>query len=220
MNNLENIIGYKYSDLSYLQTALTHVSYAKEYGVESYEKLEFLGDTVLQFAITNYIFKEKSINEGQLSKLRASLVSTQNLSNICDNMGITKYIKLGRSLKNATTSIKEDVIESIIASIYLDGGYDKANEFVLKNIIISIDNVIAHMLSMVDYKTLVQEYNQKSGKNTVKYVEISAMGKDNDKDYTMALYIDDVMVATATAKSKQKAESICAEKYYKEVIQK
>lgn len=220
MNNIERIIGYTFKDISLLNTALTHSSYAKEYGVESYEKLEFLGDTVLQFAITNYIFKEKSINEGQLSKLRASLVSTDNLSSICDKLDITRFIRLGKSLKNPTTSIKEDVIESIIASIYLDGGYDKANEFVSKYIIIDIDNVISHMMNMVDYKTLVQEYNQKSGKNTIKYVLVSSSGKDNDKDYTMALYVDDVLVSKSTAKSKQKAEAKCAEIYYKEVIKK
>ena len=220
MNSLENILGYKYTNIEHLNTALTHSSYAKEYGIESYEKMEFLGDTVLQFSITNFIYKEKSINEGQLSKLRASLVSTENLASICDNLGITKYIRLGKSLKNATTSIKEDVIESIIASIYLDGGYEKANEFVTKNIIIDIDNVVSHMMKMFDYKTLVQEYNQKSGKNTIKYIEISSSGKDNDKDYTMGLYIDDKLVATSTAKSKQKAEAMCAEIYYKEVIKR
>ena len=116
-----------------------------------------------------------------------------------------------------TTSIKEDVIESVIASIYLDAGYSKAQEFIQKNIIVSTDNVISHMLNATDYKTLLQEYVQKSGKNTIKYVEISSTGKDNDKSYTMGLYIDNVLVAKATEKSKQKAEELCAKKYYIEV---
>ena len=218
MNNIEKIIGYKYNDISYLDQALTHSSYAKENDVESYEKMEFLGDAVLEFVITDYIYRAENIDEGQSSRLRASLVSTANLSSICDDLGLPIYIKLGRSLKQPTTNIKEDIIESIIASIYLDGGYDAAKAFILKYIIISIDNVISHMMGSKDYKTLLQEYIQKSGTNTIKYVEISSSGKDNDKSYTMGLYIGNDLVASATEKSKQKAEELCAKMYYNEVM--
>ena len=122
--NVKNLeLGYEFKDISLLETAFTHLSYSNEHGVDSYERLEYLGDSVLQLVVSEYLYHNfPQLTSGELSKYRSHLVSTKNLSSITKKLHFDKYIKLGKALNSVSDALMADLFESVLASIYLDGG--------------------------------------------------------------------------------------------------
>ncbi len=203
---IEKIIHYSFKDKEKLKTAFTHSSYANQHSIESYERLEFLGDSILNFIVADELFKLSQDEEGKLTKWRARLVNSENLSYIIDNLGLAKYILVGDSIKNIgdLKSVKEDLFESITGAIYIDSSIDKARRFVTR----FIDVASVFKKNDVDYKTLLQEKIQsKKGSNLVYFTYEDPLEKGR---FCAEVYINDVFVARAYAKSKKVAQIECA----------
>lgn len=210
VEKLEAIIGYKFKNKKYLVTALTHSSYANHCGGNDYEKLEFLGDSLLEAIVSINLFDHKNLNVGELSKIRASLVSANSLSNIILKNGINEFIILGNSIKKKSLSKKilSDVFESILAAIYLDGGINMARLFVQKFLMSDNYNLD---FEKVDYKTLLQEkVKGANSKSVISYVVENVDGPSHKPMFTMKLMIDKNVISTGVAGSKKDAEQICA----------
>ncbi|MBR2579515.1 MAG: ribonuclease III [Clostridia bacterium] len=215
MDELEKTIGYKFKDRKLLKIALTHSSYANESGgrLHSYERLEFLGDSVLGLITSDYIFKNfPNLPEGELTKLRASLVCERQLFEFAKNLELHKYIKLSRGERHSggenRPSILADVFEAICAAIYLDSGMEEVRKFVLSNIVPAIKH--PKTVVMKDYKTHLQEIIQKNPEETIEYVLVGESGPDHDKRFTIEAKINNNVVGRGTGKSKKQAEQQAA----------
>ena len=211
---IESIVGYKFKDRGLLEVAMTHRSYIHECPIErvSYERLEFLGDAILEFVVSKELFKkypEKS--EGELTKLRASLVCEYTLSQIVKLLGLGEYIFLGQGENNSggrnRSSILCDIFESILGAIYLDGGMNAATRYVKKHLL--SDSDIVKESAFFDAKTSLQEYAQALG-HRVTYKIIKETGPAHNKTYFAACFIDDKEYGRGEAGSKKLAEQIAA----------
>lgn len=219
MNNLDNLqmeIGYQFNDTSLLETAMTHISYAKENNVESYERLEFLGDAVLEMVVTDAIYKNYSLPAGQSSKLRASLVSTENLCNIANNLGLHNNIKKSKSLPQISKKTTADLFESLLGAVYLDGGIGIVNKMIDRFVIIDKNNLDIHLNSCEDAKTSLQELLQAVGQ-TFEYKLIKSSGMDHNKTFEVELIIDGKSVSRGSSNSIQSAEELAASQYLKSI---
>ena len=215
MDELERKIGYKFSNRKFLKIALTHSSYANESGgrLHSYERLEFLGDSVLGLVTSDYIFKNfPNLPEGELTKLRASLVCERQLFEFAKSLDLHKYVKLSRGEKHCggenRPSILADIFEAICAAIYLDSGIEEAQKFILSHIIPAIQH--PKTVVMKDYKTHLQEIIQKNPEETIEYVLVAESGPDHDKRFTIEAKINNNVVGRGTGKSKKQAEQQAA----------
>ena len=201
-------LGYEFKDKSLLDAALTHLSYANETDTESYERLEFLGDSVLQIIVSEYLynnFKDKS--SGELSKFRSHLVSTKNLCAISKKLKLDTACKFGRAVKSVSDGVEADLFESVLGAIYLDGGIVPAKAFVDNNVIISFENVVKVIENDYDYKTALQEKLQAlAGKPSIEYRLISSEQKNNETHFTITLFINGKEVSTCTDFSKRMCE--------------
>lgn len=219
LEGLEKNLGYIFKDKKLLTTALCHKSYINESkgsDAQSYERLEFLGDSVLGVIVSRYIYENFSaFPEGKLSKLRASVVCEDTLSEIARSLDVGKYIILSNGERSSGGSGKPailcDVVEAIIAAIYLDGGMKTAESFVMKILKDSIDTHAKMHGDNTDYKTLLQERVQSSG-GTVTYEILSESGPDHCKSYIAGVYINGSLVAKGEGASKKKAQSRAAGK--------
>lgn len=216
MTELEKKIGYTFKNKKFLKIALTHSSYANESGgrLSSYERLEFLGDSILGVITSDYIFKNfPKYPEGDLTKLRASLVCEKQLCVFSRELGISEYVKLSRGESHCNgrerPSILADVFETICAAIYLDsGGFEEVSEFILRFIIPAIKHPL--IAEIQDYKTILQEVVQKNPEETIEYVMVKETGPDHDKRFTMEVRINNNSVGVGTGKSKKEAEQHAA----------
>lgn len=201
-------IGYKFKDANLINTAFTHLSYSNEHATESYERMEYLGDSILQLIVSEYLYENfPHISSGELSKYRSYLVSTRNLSTITKRLHFDIYIKIGKALNTVSDALMADLFESVLCAIYLDGGMDCAKDFVMKYLIIDIDNVIDVINSSKDYKTALQEYLQSlSPQPTLQYLVVNSEMKNNKTYFTMQLNIDGKCMATITKTSKKECE--------------
>ena len=216
MSNLEqlyDLIGYRFKDPKLLEVALTHISYANESGEESYERLEFLGDAVLELIVSDYIYKFTELDAGVLTKLRASLVSSENLYKISTMLGVMQSVKKSKSLSTFSKKNTADIFESIVGAVYLDGGINEAKKIIDRFVIIDKNNIISMLKSVIDYKTKFQEDMQSQGKH-FEYKLLNSSGLDHDKTFECGLFIDGKMIASATGKSIRMAEENCARDYY------
>lgn len=211
---LQDIIGYKFTNIGYLTTALSHSSYINEVKLnktENYERQEFLGDAVLELSVSEYLFdKFSNMPEGEMTKLRASLVCEPTLSYIARNeLDLAKYILLGKGEENTggrdRDSIISDVFEAVIGAIYLDGGFEPALEFVKKYVLTDMEQKI----EFVDSKTRIQEKVQAQGKH-LEYRLVSEEGPAHNRIYTSEIYIDDVLCGTGSGKTKKSSEQHAA----------
>lgn len=212
--DLQESIGYRFRDSSILVTALTHQSYANEHMVDSYERLEFLGDAVIEMVVSKFIYDNLSLTSGELTKLRASLVSTVYLSNISNKLRLNEYVLKSKSLSSLSKKNIADLFESLIGAVFIDGGIDCAQSVVEKFVIINIDNVKDILINNSDYKTKLQELCQSKNQN-FSYELIDSFGLDHDKNFVVVLRIEGKVVAKATAKSIRDAETVCAQMYLK-----
>lgn len=215
MKELQKKIGYEFSDIGLLRTALTHSSYANERkNVSSYERLEFLGDSILGFVTAEYLYgQEPHIPEGRMTKLRAELVCEQNLHEVAVRLGFGRCMRLGKSAEKTggreRTSVLADMVESVIAAIYLDSGLDEAKRFIMTHILNRAD--ISEYHTPADYKSELQEYMQRDGDCSIVYEEISETGPDHDKRFTFRVLANGVLLGTGTGRRKKDAERAAAE---------
>jgi len=214
LNELEEKIGYNFENKSLLKIALSHSSYTNECRdnkINCYERLEFLGDAVLELSVSEFLFsKFPDKPEGYMTKLRASLVCEPTLAFIArTEIDLSSYILLGKG-EEATggrgrDSIISDVFEAIIGAIYLDAGFDEAKKFINKYVLTDMDKKI----EFTDSKTNLQEYAQEGGK-TVRYELINEEGPAHDKTYYVEAYLGDKLIGTGSGKTKKNAEQHAA----------
>lgn len=213
---IEENIGYTFKDKSLIEEALTHTSYANENNVNSNEKLEFLGDSILQFISSKYLYnKFPNLHEGELTKVRATVVCEDSLFEIAQKHEISKYIKVGRSERgnggNNRPAILADSIEAIIAAIYFDGGLDNAEKFIIDNLKDAMD-IASKNVGIKDHKTILQEKLQRNGDIDIQYRIVDEKGPDHDKEFTAEVIVNGKVLATGTGKSKKHAEMEAAKK--------
>lgn len=214
MKELEQKIGYTFQDKKLLTKALTHSSYANEKKLGKLgcnERLEFLGDAVLELVSSDYLFARfPNLPEGELTKKRASLVCEPSLAFCARDFGLPKYLLLGRG-EDMTggrngDSIVSDATEALLGAIYLDGGFASAKEFVLNFIL----NDIEHKQLFFDSKTILQELVQENGRQPVEYVLLKEEGPDHNKQFTVSAVVDGEAMGTGTGHTKKAAEQAAA----------
>ena len=216
MNNLESIISYSFKNKDLLELALTHSSYAHKYNIKNNERLEFLGDSILGFVVAEFLVNNFTENEGELTKLRAKIVSCEHLSKIVTTLKLNGFIKTSPNNLKEKETVKGDFYEALLGAIYLDGGLEESKKFIYSTLNLSIDTIIRTNKSITDYKTLLQEKMQ-AKKNKIEYKLIEISGEENAKVFEMALYINNKFICSKKDTSKQKAESKCAEFVLKEI---
>ena len=209
LEECENKIGYKFKNKDLLKNALTHTSYAYEHGIASNEKLEFLGDAVLELVTSKYLYKNYSyLKEGEMTKVRASVVCEDSLFKVAETLNFSDFLYLGRSeiLNTAKTSpaILADSVEAVIAAMYLDSGIEEAERFIIENLKSSIETA-SKSVGMKDYKTVLQEKHQNKNVH-IEYEIIKETGPDHDKMFTAAVKINGKTIAIGNGKSKKHAE--------------
>lgn len=213
---IENSIGYKFKDKSLLKKALTHTSYAYEKNIESNEKLEFLGDSILEFLSSKYIYNNyKNLKEGEMTKVRAEVVCEDSLYKVAKMHNFSDFILVGKSEANNGGNYKPailaDSIEATIAAIYFDGGLEEAEKFIIENLKDAIKNSTQHV-GMKDFKTVLQEKLQENGDVSIKYSVIKETGPDHDKVFTVKVEVNGKELATGEGKTKKHAEMDAAGK--------
>ncbi len=215
MKELEKRIGYTYKNIGFLENALTHSSYANEtkHGYKSNERLEFLGDAVLSIVVSDYIYRNcPKLPEGDLSKLRASLVCEKMLCRFSASLGVGDYLKLSKGERNLhgneRPSILADAFEAIIASIYLDGGLEEARKFIMRFIEPEIKNPKPRVFK--DYKTTLQEIIQKNPEERLSYVLTGESGPDHEKHFTVEVHLNNNVIGKGGGRSKKEAEQQAA----------
>ena len=216
LEGLEDKIQYKFNDKKILKLAMTHSSYANEHNgtkLDNNERLEFLGDAVLELSVSTYLYNEYiDVDEGELTRTRASMVCEPTLFLCAKDIELSKFILLGNGEESTggrnRASIVSDAMEALIGAIYLDGGIDKAKEFVNKFILNDIEN----KKLFYDSKTILQEITQAKHMGTITYELIGETGPDHDKVFTSALKIDDKVIEEGSGKTKKAAEQEAAYK--------
>ncbi len=214
LGELEQKIAYSFRDEGLLRQALTHSSCANEQKInrtQDYERLEFLGDAVLELVSSDYIYREHmDMPEGKMTKYRSSVVCEPALAFCARQIGLQEYIRLGKG-EEATggrnrDSIISDVMEAIIGAIYLDSGIDKAKSFIHRFILSDLKN----KQLFYDAKTILQEEVQKDNKGALRYELVSEEGPEHDKIFTVEAYIGERKVGSGVGHSKKAAEQKAA----------
>lgn len=207
--NFEQMIGYTFNNKDLLKKALTHSSYANEYNVESYERLEYLGDSILEFVSSEILFKEyKKLSEGQMTKIRSTAVCEDSLYEVAMKYEIEKVALFGKSelsMPGSKKAILADMVEAIIAAIYLDSDIDQAKKFIETFIRELIEEASKHV-GEKDYKTVLQEILQKDGVVKIKYEITNETGPDHAKNFTAEVFCNDRFLAQGEGNSKKRAE--------------
>ena len=215
MQQLEERLGYRFRDRSLLQTALTHSSYANERtGTQSYERLEFLGDAILGLCAAKNICRlYPEMPEGEMTRLRSELVCESSLYLVAQRLGLREYLLIGRNEEcnggRDRVSILADLVEAIIAAMYLDGGMEPAEKFIEGNVLCDI--LAGKRPQRTDYKTQLQELLQQKGGAAPVYVIIGESGPDHNKTFAARVTLHDNMTAEGSGKSKKEAEQKAAE---------
>ena len=210
MEELEKNIGYTFKNKELLKKALTHTSYAYEHGIESNEKLEFLGDSILEFISSTYLFANYSkLKEGEMTKVRATVVCEKSLYKVAKMHNFSDFLYLGKSERQSggenRPAILADSVEAVIAAIYLDGGIEKAQKFIIENLKEEIE-IASKIVGKKDYKTVLQEKLQKHGEVEIKYTILREIGPDHDKTFEAQVECNNKKLATGIGKSKKQAE--------------
>ncbi|MCL1995665.1 MAG: ribonuclease III [Defluviitaleaceae bacterium] len=216
--NPQTILNYKFTDKDLQQQALTHSSYSYEKdlnNLKNNERLEFLGDAVLQIVVSEYLYHTfPKMREGDLTKLRSSVVCEPTLATAARDLGIAPLLVLGRGEEQAggrdRDSILGDTLEAIIGAIFLDGGLDPAKKFVLDTIVPHI-KLLSESNELGDYKTRLQEMLQKKTTSPPKYVTVEESGPDHKKTFTIHVIHKNKIMGIGVGKSKKEAEQHAAQ---------
>ena len=218
MDELEAKIGYSFKDRALLRTALTHSSYANErHGgdCQSYERLEFLGDSILGLITAEFLYAhEPRLPEGRMTKLRAELVCESSLYRVALKLELGKHMRLGRGEEHTggrqRPSILADMVEAIIAAMYLDSGMEQSRRFVLEMIL--KDAPIDESHTNADYKTRLQELVQRKSDQHISYTMTGESGPDHNKLFSFSVSINGVPAGEGSARTKKEAEQMAAMK--------
>ncbi len=211
---LEKQIGYQFLDKELIKQAVTHSSFSNEQKIlrlKNYERLEFLGDAVLELITSEYLFQEHPlVSEGELTKMRSSCVCEPSLAFCAREIALGDYILLGKG-EEATggrerDSILADVCESIIGAIYLDGGFEKAKEFVFRYVLSDLEN----KKLFYDSKTILQEMIQRDNKEVLHYELTGEEGPDHDKIFSVEARLGDTVIGSGAGRTKKAAEQKAA----------
>lgn len=214
LSELMDKINYQFKDINLLKNALTHSSYANEKTIKKYkdnERLEFLGDAVLELTSSDYIYKNYSnMNEGQMTRLRASIVCEPTLAICARAIGIDNFIMLGKGEEltggRKRDSIVSDACEAVIGAIYLDGGFANAKEFIHRFILKDLEN----KKLFFDSKTILQEIVQANFKEVISYHLIGEEGPDHNKTFRVAVHIGEEEYGVGEGRTKKAAEQEAA----------
>ncbi|HEX7724446.1 MAG TPA: ribonuclease III [Candidatus Paceibacterota bacterium] len=214
-------IGVEFKDMSLLRTACTHRSFLNENrgaGLEHNERMEFLGDAVLELVVTSFLYRKYAKkHEGELTAFRSAIVNTVSLTKVAERIGLSDYMLLSRGEAKDTGRargvIVANAVEAVIGAIYLDQGYNAAAQFIADHIlnVIDIEDIIAKK-SWMDAKSRFQEKAQEKVNTTPTYKTLKEVGPDHDKQFTLGVFLGDIQVATGNGPSKQEAEQQAAEK--------
>ena len=193
------------SDNPLLSIALTHSSYANEHNVEDYERLEYLGDAVLELVMSEYYYKNTSLREGEMTKRRSSYVCEEALDAYGKTISLKEHIKVGEGAE-ANHTIVADVFEAVIAVIYLNNGLSKAREFVMD---IALPFIKDNTIFLSDYKSYLQELVQ-TDRKSVEYRVVKESGPDHNKVFEVEVLVDNIVFATGKGRNKKAAEQDAA----------
>ena len=200
-----------YKNIKLYETALTHTSYANENGVKSYERLEYLGDAVLELIISEYLYKNTEYEEGKMTKYRSHYVCENANFEYSTRLGLNEYLRLGHGEEEQggkyRKAIVADIFESFIGAIYLDLGYEEVKKFIYKHIIPLIEDKTVDFFD--DYKSVLQELVQ-TDKKSLEYVIVDESGPAHDKTFTVEVKIDNIVYGKGQAHSKKEAEQQAA----------
>ncbi len=216
MNNcveFEKLINYNFKNVELLKTALTHSSASNK---QNYERLEFLGDSLLSIVVAEHLFLNTTKKVGEMSVLRSQLVSTDALSSIVLKHGWDKFIIVGQSVSATHTIAKNilaDVFESVVAAIYLDSNFENAKAFITTYVLSEVGHVVN-----ADFKTKLQEKLASINPDfTLKYEVLKSEGPSHNMEFTIALNFNDKQVAVSKGSSKKIAEQLCAKMFLEEI---
>lgn len=215
MKSFEDVISYKFNNKSLLETALTHSSFVNEnrkYASEDYQRLEFLGDSVLGFLTAEYLYSKENITEGIMTRMRSELVSEKALYEVAKAIDLGKYIRIGKGEEHMggreRPSVLSDIVESVTAAIYLDSGMDAAKDFVMRFVLNDVHMASAEVSD--DYKSALQELIQHDPSNILSYELIEEKGPDHSKTFTFAALLNGEVVGTGSGSTKKSAEQAAA----------
>jgi len=216
INELEKAIGYQFRNITLLQNALSHSSYANERwhdSLKSNERLEFLGDSVLGMLVAEHLFRTfPDRPEGELTRMRADMVCEKTLAKVANRLDLGRHLMLGKGEESGggrnRDSILADAVESVLAACYLDGGMDAALQFVQKFILV---NVPVTKLHNADYKTALQELVQQKKNQTIAYRLVGESGPDHDKEFRVEVTLNGETVGFGIGSSKKRAEQAAAQ---------
>ena len=224
LQELEKNIEYKFKNINLLKTALTHTSYAYEHNVESNEKLEYLGDSILEFISSKYLFNEyKNLNEGEMTKVRATVVCEESLYNIAINHNFSDFLYLGKSERmnngHLSKAILADSVEAVIAAMYLDSNLECVEKFIISNLSKPIE-IASKNVGNKDYKTVLQEKLQVNGNVNIRYSIIKEKGPDHDKIFESIVQLNGKEIGRGIGKSKKMSEMEAAKDALEKNIKK
>lgn len=211
---------YIFNDISLLNLALTHKSYAYEYinkkiDMEYNERIEFLGDAILEHIISEKLYiNSAKLSEGQMTKKRAAIVCEASLSSAMKRIDGQEYIRLGRCEETTNGKMKNailaDAFEAVIGAIYIDAGFDVTKDIILRLLDKEIDTVLSGGMLNVDYKTKLQEKLQKNGTVKIEYLLLKEEGPEHEKTFTVDLMFNDRKIGDGSGKNKKQAEQNAA----------
>ena len=216
LEQLEKNIGYSFKDKELLKNALTHTSYAYENHIKSNEKLEFLGDSILEFISSKYLYMNfPKLTEGEMTKVRATIVCEDSLYEIAKKHNFSDFLYLGKSEllsnKNVRPAIMADAVEALIAAIYFDSSLEQAEKFIVKNLKDAAKIASMH-IGEKDHKTVLQEILQQHGNVKIEYSIIKESGPDHDKKFFAQVKCNNKFLATGQGSTKKAAEMEAAAK--------
>jgi len=216
-SKIEKKLGLNFKNKDLLRQAFCHRSYLNENpkcGLENNERLEFLGDAVLELVVTEYLYKNYKESEGQLTNWRAALVNSQSLAEISEGLGFNDYILLSRGESKDTGKARQSILanafEAFLGALYLDQGLRTVRNFIEKSLIKKLSYIIENGLSR-DAKSFFQEMSQKEIKITPEYKVLEEHGPDHAKHFTIGVFLENKLIATGTGSSKQEAEEKAAQ---------
>lgn len=215
INELESAIGYQFRNITLLQKALSHSSYANERwhdGLKSNERLEFLGDAVLGMVVADYLYNRfPNRLEGDLTRMRADMVCEKALALVANRLDLGRHLMLGRGEEisggRSRESILSDAVEAVLAACYLDGGMDAAVRFIHRFILVNLPETKLHN---ADYKTALQELVQKQKNQVIAYHLVGERGPDHRKEFQVEVTVNGDVAGVGTGSSKQRAEQAAA----------
>jgi ribonuclease-3 len=212
-----NVLGFEFTDIQLLITALTHRSYVNEHKKsvsEHNERLEFLGDAVLELVVTDFLYKNYHEPEGILTSWRAALVRTESIGEAGVELGYEPLVRMSRGEKQGGDRARQQILanafEAVTGAIYLERGYDDAAKFIHKYIISKLGGIL-ELGSWRDAKSHLQEVSQRMDNQTPQYRVIEESGPDHDKIFTLGVYVGDKLMGTGQGPSKQVAQQQAAQ---------